>query len=84
MMALDGLREDVRDASGCRSDRALALAPHAPRTGASRFQSMKVFMVSRLNSTGSARSRDLVLERAWCRRASAKALNASPSLRSAS
>src|SRR4029079_19238152 len=82
MMALDGLREDVR------YGRAVAQTAHSPSPrctwkGAARCQSMKVFIVSSENSIGSARSRTSSSKRLLPTR-SANALNASSSSRSAS
>src|SRR4051812_22334289 len=82
VVALDGLREDVGDG---RRGAQIAHSPSPRMTwnGALRDQSMKWFMVSSENSIGSASSRTSSSKRLVPTR-SAKALNSSPSRRSAS
>src|SRR3954469_541688 len=86
VVALDGLGEHGRDVG--RRGGGVAQIAHSPSpritsNGALRDQSMKWFMFSSENSIGSARSRASSSNR-FAPTRSAKALNASPSRRSAS
>src|SRR4051794_39589328 len=83
VVAVDGLRQDVRDARARRPQTAHSPSPRMTWNGAVRCQSMKWFIVSSENSIGIARSLTSSSNRLGPTR-SANALNGSSSSRPAS